>query len=241
MKKEIEIHPDADALVYAAAGRVATLLESTLRQKEIATFVLTGGKTPAPIYELLGSPPLAERIDWNRIQFFWGDERCVPPDSPDSNFGMAWKAFVSKLGAPSSHIHRMLGELDDPDKAAWLYEQELRKVFPETGIPSFDLLLLGMGTDGHVASLFPGTSWNESRLVVSNYLPETGANRISMTFRILNQAQATLIIVAGSDKAKALSRVIQDPACDLPAAKIQPALGSLRWMVDAPAATLIRD
>ncbi len=237
----IETYPNTAALVHAAAGRIVSVLEQALQTKETATLVLTGGKTPEPAYRFLGTPPLSSRIDWNRVQFFWGDERCVPPEDPKSNFGMAWNAFISKLGVPSNHIHRMIGELENVDEAASLYESAIREVMPGPEVPSFDLVLLGMGEDGHVASLFPGTQWDEERLVVANHVPATGARRISMTPRILNQAQAILFLVAGASKSRALAEVLGNPASQLPAARIRPAHGSLTWMLDDPAAGLIRD
>lgn len=241
MTKTLKIYPDAEALVQNAAERITFGLEQVLKQKENASFVLTGGKIPEPVYRLLGAAPLAQKVDWNRVLFFWGDERCVPPDHPDSNFGMAWNALISKLAIPSEHIHRMKGELEDNDLAAQLYEKDLKDVFPGSGIPSFDLLLLGLGEDGHVASLFPGTHWDEHRLVVPNRMPETGAKRISMTPPILNEAQAVLFIVSGENKSKALAEVIQNPDSSLPAAKIHPEKGTLTWMVDHSAASLIRE
>ena len=236
MKPAIEVCPNNDALIQAAAERIATILEQTLRAKQTATLTLTGGKTPKPIYELLGSPPYLERIDWDRVHFFWGDERCVPPENPDSNFGMAWNALLSKLGVPSDHIHRMKGELEDAESAASLYESEIRRTLPEFDVPSFDLVLLGMGADGHVASLFPGTTWDEEKLVVANHMPQTGARRISMTPRILNEAREVLFIVAGAEKSKALAEVLGNPASRLPAARIHPANGGLIWLVDNAAA-----
>jgi len=237
----IETYPNTTVLVHAAAERIVSVLEQALQAKETATLVLTGGKTPEPAYRLLGAPPLSGRIDWNRVQFFWGDERCVPPEDPESNFGMAWNAFIDRLGVPSNHIHRMIGELADVNEAASLYESAIRDVLPGREIPSFDLVLLGMGEDGHTASLFPGTKWDEARLVVANHAPATGARRISMTPRILNQAQAILFLVAGASKSRALAEVLGNPASQLPATRIRPVHGSLTWMLDDSAAGLMGD
>ncbi len=242
VKPILEIYSETNALFHAAAERIAETLETRLQEKENTTLVLTGGKTPKPVYELLSEAPYSNRIDWRRVHFFWGDERCVPPDHPESNFGMAWDALLSKIQPPASHIHRIIGEMNDAAKAASLYEAEIRNTLPGTGIPSFDLVLLGMGEDGHAASLFPGTHWEEERLVVANHMPQSGAGRVSMTPRLLNEAQAILFLTAGSSKAKALAGVLQDQRIDLPAARIRPAHGSLSWMVDRAAASLlIRD
>jgi 6-phosphogluconolactonase len=238
--QNIQIYPDTETLVRAAAEHIASMLEEMLRRQETVTLAMTGGKTPEPVYALLASPPYLQRVDWNRVHFLWGDERCVPPDHPDSNFGMAWKALFSKLDVPSGNIHRMKGELADPAESARLYENEIRTLLPGPAVSSLDLVLLGMGPDGHVASLFPGTQWDEDRLVVPNYVPQTGAGRISMTPRILNEAQAVLFIVSGGGKAKALADVLQNPSTDLPASRIHPAKGSLTWMVDDSAASLLK-
>jgi 6-phosphogluconolactonase len=238
-KTALEIYPETDALFNAVAERIAATLEAGLQGKESLTLVLTGGKTPMPAYDLLSVPEYNNRIDWTRIHFFWGDERCVPPDNPESNFGMAWKSLISKIHILPGHIHRILGELDDASRAASLYEAEIRKTLPGALIPSFDVVLLGMGEDGHTASLFPATRWDEDRLVVANRMPQSGANRISMTPRLLNEAQAIIFLTAGSNKAKALAGVLEDRDSILPAVGIRPAHGSLTWMVDRAAASLL--
>ncbi len=235
----LEIYPDIDALFNAAAERIAAILEAGLQDKESMTLVLTGGKTPKPVYEILSLPQYNNRIDWTRIHFFWGDERCVPPDHPESNFGMAWKALISKIHIPPVHIHRILGELDDASRAASLYEVEIHNTLPGLGVPSLDLVLLGMGEDGHTASLFPATRWDEERLVVANRVPQSGANRVSMTPCLLNEAQAVIFLTAGLNKAKALASVLEDPDSVLPAVRIRPAHGSLMWMIDRSAASLL--
>jgi 6-phosphogluconolactonase len=234
----IEVLPNPDALAGAAAERITDTLIRILRRKQLATLVLTGGHTPKPIYELLGTNPYSARIDWERIHFFWGDERCVPPENPESNFGMAYEALISKIRAPQENVHRMRGELD-PEEAATLYEQEILDFFQVTSVPSFDLLLLGMGEDGHTASLFPGTHWDEKKVVVANHVPQSGAKRISMTPLVLNAAGKTIFLVSGFSKANALACVLENPACDYPAARIHSGRGNLVWMVDNSAASLL--
>jgi 6-phosphogluconolactonase len=230
-----------DALAEAAAEYVAAELEGSLGRQEKTSFVLTGGTTPIPIYEKLASPGYRDCIGWNRIEFFWGDERCVPPQSPESNFGMAWTTLLSKLEIPQDRIHRIFGELNDPQTAAMQYEQEIKGVLPGHAIPNFDLVLLGMGEDGHTASLFPGTHWDEDRLVIANYAPKLNSNRISMTPKLINGARSIYFLVAGANKAEALARVLEEPKCDLPAARICPVHGKLLWMVDSEAASMIRN
>ncbi len=234
----VEVFPNAEALTRAASERIADLLIKTIQEKTRATLVLTGGKTPMPIYEMLATPFSSNPIDWKRVHFFWGDERCVSPENPDSNFGMARDALISKIVAPHENVHRMRGELNAEDAAA-LYEREILDFFQGPGIPSFDLLLLGMGEDGHTASLFPSTQWDEERFIIANHVPQSGAKRVSMTPLILNAAANIIFLVAGRDKAKALACVLKNPACDYPAAKIRASHERLVWMVDNSAASLL--
>jgi 6-phosphogluconolactonase len=234
----VEVFPNSDALARAVAERITDTLAQILQVKQSATLVLTGGNTPKSVYELLAKDRYSARVDWEKIHIFWGDERCVPPDAPESNFGMAWGTLISQIRIPNENVHRMKGELD-PENAAALYECEILEFFRESDVPSFDLLLLGMGEDGHTASLFPGTHWDEKRFVIANYVPQSGAKRISMTPFILNAAHETVFLVAGNNKANALACVLENPACDYPAAKIHPDRGTLVWMVDNSAASLL--
>lgn len=234
----IEVFPDAEAFSRAALERITDLLIRTIQKKTRATLVLTGGKTPKPIYEMLATPFPSNPIDWKRVHIFWGDERCVPPENPESNFGMAHDALISKIDVPPENVHRMRGELD-AEGAATLYEREILDFFQRSDVPSFDLVLLGMGEDGHTASLFPGTQWDERRMVIANYVPQSGAKRVSMTPLILNAAAKTIFLVAGRNKADALACVLENPSCDYPAARIRAGQGSLDWMVDKSAASLL--
>lgn len=239
MHPALQVYSDAEALTEAAAERIVTTLEEAQAGQERAAFVLTGGDTPKPVYETLASPPYRDRVAWDRVHFFWGDERCVPPDHPDSNFGMAWESMLSKLPIPPGHIHRMRGEMPDPEEAAALYYEEIRNVFAPAALPSFDLVLHGMGDDGHTASLFPGATWDGDRLIIATRTP-ANAPRISMTPRILNAAKNGIFLVAGAQKAAALSQVIDNPGSNLPASLIRPVRGTLVWMVDSQAARLLR-
>lgn len=236
---KVEIYAGADELFRAAAERIAATLEAALRERGAAAFVLTGGNTPKPVYELLAASPFRERLDWSRTHLFWGDERCVPPDSSQSNYGMTRKALISKLPIPSENIHRILGELEEPKDAAQRYETEIRRVFADASLAAFDLVLLGMGEDGHTASLFPGTLWDEEHWVVANYVPELKANRVTMTPRLLNTARRVIFLTSGAAKARALAGVLEDPASTYPAKRIQPLSGNLTWMVDKEAAAFL--
>ncbi len=237
---KIEIFNTTDELFHAAAEAIAGYLAAAIRARGRASFVLTGGNTPKAVYELLAASPLSEHLDWRQVLLFWGDERCVPPDDPASNYGMAWRTLISRLLIPAENIHRILGELADPTEAAELYENGIRSTFPRESPPSFDLVLLGMGDDGHTASLFPGTTWDEERWVVANYVARLESNRVTMTPRILNAARKILFLTSGSSKASALAGVLEDRTGAYPAKRIQPQSGDLTWMVDKAAASLLR-
>jgi len=237
MTPQLEIYPTAEALYGAAAGRIVSTLEEALARAPAASIALTGGKTPEPIYGMLAGAPYRDRLAWHRIDFFWGDERPVGPESPESNFGMARRSLLDRVAAPEERIHRIEGESADLEDAARRYEAEVRRVVAGTPVPRFDLVLLGMGDDGHTASLFPGTAWDGARLVTPNFVPKLGATRITMTPRLVNAARAVLFIVSGASKAEALERVLHDPPDDLPAAQIRPHDGSLLWLIDRAAAS----
>jgi 6-phosphogluconolactonase len=234
----IEVFPDTAALFQAASERITDLLVKIIYEKGGASLVLTGGKTPKPIYEMLASPLYRNSVDWKRIHVFWGDERCVPSENPDSNFGLARDALISKIDMPPENVHRIKGELDAED-AADFYEREIIDFFQGSGIPSFDLLLLGMGEDGHTASLFPGTQWDEKRFVIVNRVPQSGSKRVSLTPLILNAAAKIIFLVAGRHKADALACVLENPECNYPAARIRASQGSTDWMIDSSAASLL--
>ncbi len=237
---KVEIYRTSDELYQAAAERIVSTLEDALRERGSGSFVLSGGNTPRSVYELLARPPWRGRVDWSRIQLFWGDERCVPPEDPSSNYGAAWRALISRLSVPSSNIHRILGELEDPRDAARRYEAEIRLAFGHESSPAFDLVLLGMGEDGHTASLFPGIVWDERKWVVANFVPKLNANRISMTPCLLNEARKVIFLTSGSSKSQALAGVIEDRNAVYPAKRIQPRKGELTWMVDSAAAALLK-
>jgi 6-phosphogluconolactonase len=205
--------------------------------------VLTGGSTPRRLYELL-TERHRHQVEWDLVEFFWGDERAVPPDHQASNYGMARDILLEPLAIPRAHIHRIEAEREDLDSAALAYESEIAHVLrvpPGGAPPAFDLVLLGMGTDGHTASLFPedvDASGDARRWVVSHHVPAIAANRVTMTPRILNAARHVLFLVAGADKATALALVLEgvrNPQ-HLPAQMIEPASGVLLWFVDRAAA-----
>ena len=205
---------------------------------------LAGGSTPRRLYQLLADAPYREQVDWTQVEFFFGDERMVPPDHVDSNFRMAHEALLVPLDLPDRQIHRMAGERDDLDAAAAEYASEIGKVLGGTP-PAFDLVLLGLGRDGHTASLFPSTSAlsERRRWVVSNFVPQLDICRLTLTAPILNHASHLLILVAGADKRDALAAVLEGPRDPerFPCQLVRPDHGELLWLVDRAAAAGLSD
>jgi 6-phosphogluconolactonase len=228
-----------------AAERVIRAAGAALAARGRFDWALSGGSTPAALYRLLASPGYAERVDWSRVHFFWSDERCVPPDHAESNFRMAREALLDAVAAPAGHIerlhvHRLEGELP-PSAAAQRYEAELAGSFgvqPGSGFPAFDLVLLGMGADGHTASLFPGSPAlaETRRWVVANEVATLGATRLTFTLPLLNASRAALFVVAGADKAARVEQVVLKRApLPLPAQLVRPHGAEPDWLVDAEA------
>jgi 6-phosphogluconolactonase len=243
--KGMKIHPDPTSLARAAADHFVSLAEEAIAARGRFAVVLSGGSTPRASYALLATDGRAARVDWLRVHIFWGDERCVPPDHPDSNFRMAREALLDHVPIPAGNVHRVRGELD-PAQAAAEYQQALQKFFATASgdTPSFDLVLLGMGGDGHTASLFPGTAAVEeqSRWVVAHFVDKLEAWRITLTPAIINTAANVTFIVSGQDKAERLLQVLEGPYQPhvLPAQVIRPGRDRLQWLVDAPAAALLQ-
>jgi 6-phosphogluconolactonase len=240
--RTIRRFPDAEAVSRAAGQDLVELARDAIAQRGRFCVALSGGSTPRRMYEILGEAPRWARIDWRRVEFFWGDERGVPPEHPDSNYGVADTVLLRKLGVPAERIHRIQGELD-PEEAATRYQDELARVFatPVEGLPPiFDLILLGMGADGHTASLFPYSQalTERRRWVVANTMRRIGKPRVTMTFPILNRAAEVRLLVTGSDKAPALREALAGPREPerLPVQAVVPEGGRLVWLVDRAAA-----
>jgi len=231
---------DADAVARSAAERFVELAREAINASERFSVALAGGSTPKHTYELLASEPYGPQVDWSKAHIFFGDERCVPPDDAESNYRMANEALISRVPIPPRNIHRMNGQGDAVTNAS-LYEDELRTFFNGASRPRFDLILLGMGDDGHTASLFPGTKAlaEQSAWVVANWVEKFGSFRITLTAPAINHAANIVFLVSGAGKAKRLSQVLRgarDPT-KLPAQLIQPESGSLAWFVDKTAAS----
>jgi len=238
----VEVLPDVAALAARAAERFVTTAAEAVRTSGRFTVGLSGGRTPERLYALLATPGIAARVDWPRVHVCWGDERCVPPTDAASNFRLAHDALLRHVPVPAANVHRIRGELD-PAAAASAYESELRELFPPTAGRSpgarFDLLLLGLGTDGHTASLFPGlTAVRErDRWVAAEYVPAVSMWRVTLTPVAINAAAEIVFLVSGREKAPALRGVLRGPPdpAHWPAQAVVPGDGRLRWLVDAAA------
>lgn len=236
---EIRILQDPDELAREAADLFGWLGSQAIGMTGRFQVCLTGGSTPKQMYATLATPPYTKQLDWGSAEFYFGDERAVPPDDPHSNYRMANETLFRPLTIASDRVFRMRGELD-PDEAARQYEQVLRERFGP-GWPRFALLLLGLGEDGHVASLFPGTpSLRESkRAVIATVSPKPPHQRITLTIPVLNNSEVVLFLVSGSSKAQAVRRTLEhtgpaDP--EVPATFVRPVNGRLIWLLDRAAA-----
>jgi 6-phosphogluconolactonase len=242
MRCQLEVHPTPEVLALAAARRIAAWANAAVAARGAFTFVLSGGRTPVLLYTYLAAPPFRERVPWPQAHIFWGDERCVPPEHPDSNYRLARHTLLDHVPVPPAQVHRIPGERP-PEEAATAYETTLRQCFPGEPAPRFDLVLLGLGDDGHTASLFPGTSssWRRDRWVVALDGGPSRSWRVSLTPWAVNGARNVLFLVSGKAKAHALKQVLQarlDPDA-FPAQAICPEDGDLLWLVDAEAASLL--
>ncbi|MDX5332668.1 MAG: 6-phosphogluconolactonase [Gammaproteobacteria bacterium] len=232
-----EIHADAEALSRAAAGYVLAAAQSAIATRGVFHLALAGGSTPRRLYQLLAATP-ADRVDWPHWQIWFGDERCVPPDHADSNYRMAREALLDHVAIPAAQIHPMVHHPDDPAADARAYAGQLtRDLITAAGVPVLDLVLLGMGDDGHTASLFPGTDILavDDRPVAAVAAPGKGW-RISLTYPVLERARERLFLVAGAAKAPVLAQVLADPQAAAPYPVARLAAGGGRWLLDRAAA-----
>jgi 6-phosphogluconolactonase len=243
---EVRIFPSSAELFRAAAQQFVKLANDAIGAKGSFMVALSGGSTPKAMHSLLATE-FVSAIAWDRVYFFWGDERHVPPDHPDSNYRMAYETLLSRVPADPEKIFRVPAENPDANAAAREYEQTLRTAFrlPEREAPGFDLILLGLGPDGHTASLFPRTSAlrESSRLVVANRVAKLDTDRITLTLPVLNNAANVDFLVAGKDKAPAVESVFNsdsDPS-EFPAKLVRPRHGQLLWMLTEDAGSAIAD
>ena len=236
------IYPDRPSFNDGAADFIIDLAAQAINARDRFTIALAGGNTPRPIYARLASAGYRERIAWSKVHVFFGDERCVPPDDARSNYRSAREALLDQVALPSGNVQRILGELD-PAQAALHYEQTMQNFFRTSACPAFDLICLGLGDNGHTASLFPGTAAlrEQSRWVVAQYVEVAAMWRVTFTAPLINAARQVAFFVEGAGKAEVLQRVLAGPYQPevLPAQLIQPANGQLRWLVEAEAAAML--
>jgi 6-phosphogluconolactonase len=237
--RRVEVLSDLEALSHRAASIFVNTSRNSIATKKGFTVAISGGSTPRRLYALLGSEAYRDQVDWQHVHFFWADERCVPKEDEGSNFRTAFDTLLSKVALPDKNIHRIKGE-EAPDQAAGDYEEEIRRFFGGSGWPGFDLIILGVGEDGHTASLFPGSKSLEetARFAIPVYLKEPGKNRITLTLPVLNHADQILFLVAGPSKAAVLSEIFgeKEKRKLLPAGLINLLRGNMIWLMDQEAA-----
>jgi len=241
---QVRVYPTRNAAAHAAAVQFVAAAERAVTTRERFTVALSGGTTPRDVYHLLSADSTYEGVEWRKVRVFWGDERCVPYNDPQNNAHMAREALLNHVQIPVHNIHRVQTELP-PEQAADDYEQTMRSYFAERGMnqPRFDFMMLGMGAEGHTASLFPNSPLlhETERWVAATYVEPLDSWRVTLTPVALNAASKIVFLVVGEDKAEALKRVLSEPKQpDLyPAQIVDPPQGQVTWIVDKAAAALI--
>jgi 6-phosphogluconolactonase len=239
METVIKLSRTAAETARDLADDLATSIRKRTSNGEISTVALSGGSTPAMLFTELASRYKTE-IDWNMVHFFWGDERCVPPDSPESNYGNAAKLLFGRIEIPDRNIHRIRGE-EDAEKEAERYSREIASVCSiHNKLPVFDFVILGLGEDGHTASIFPGSakSFSSSRVCEVAVHPGSGQRRITITGSVINNAAEVIFMVTGPSKAEIVSHVIESPGIsEYPSAYVEPVNGTLKWFLDLGASS----
>lgn len=236
--RETIICRDATELNRKAAARFVALARQAFDARSRFSVALSGGSTPKALYSLLATGEFSKQLAWRQIHLCWGDERCVAPDHAESNYRMVKESLLGNIAIPPENVHRMAGERK-PALAAAAYEAELRKVFAaDAPWPRFDLILLGLGEDGHTASLFPGSSALKEtvRWVATTYVEKLKSHRLTLTLPAINNAREIFFLVAGQSKAAMVREILQASTRDFPAARIQPTRGQLTWLITQDAA-----
>ena len=239
----VQVFDDAERVARAAAEEFVRLSREAVAERGAFSVALSGGTTPRRVYELLASEEYGSRVEWPKVHVFFGDERAVPPEHSDSNYRMAREALLSRVSIPTENVHRIEG-LGDAAANASDYESVIRGFFGDAAWPRFDLVFLGMGDDGHTASLFPNTAalTEERGWAAANWVEKLGAWRITLTANVINAARNVVFLVTGASKSERLDEVINgahDPT-RLPSQMIRPRDGGLRWYVDRAAASKLR-
>ncbi len=238
MQPRLHISPNKTELINATAEIIVAAISEAIRLRDKCAIALSGGSTPREVYEKLAQESFRARIDWPRVYWFWGDERMVPPEHSESNYRMTREALLAHVPAPASNVHRIKGELSPP-QAAQNYRATLEAFFkPEE--KNFDLILLGLGEDGHTASLFPETTaLHETKQSVTEvFVPKLDKWRVTLTLPLINRARKIIFLVAGKSKAEITAGVLslQQPELKWPASLVQPHAGELHWLLDDEAA-----
>lgn len=238
MERVIRVFDDAEAVSLAAADQVVQAANQAIKENGAFHIALSGGSTPKRLYQHLASDVYRSKIDWEKVHIYFGDERSVAPEHVDSNYRMACEAFLDQLTIPENQIHRMQGERVDLAQSATEYAELLLGLPADNELPQFDLILLGMGDDGHTASLFPGTvalSENE-KTVVAQDVPQMNTKRITLTYPVINNAHRVMLLIAGKSKASRLEEVlVSAPEGCYPVQGVAPK-GTLSWLLDQAAA-----
>jgi 6-phosphogluconolactonase len=243
--REIHIFPDSAAIAKRASEIFVETAKSAVADHGVFNVALAGGSTPKALNILLAAEPLRSSVAWDQLRIFFGDERHAAPTDPDSNFRMATETMLSKAPIKPSQVHRIMGEYPDTEKAAQEYEALLRAQFNLTAgqLPRFDLMFLGMGSEGHTLSLFPGTKalHDNGRMVMRNWVGKLYTERVTCTAPVANNSALVIFMVGGADKAPALKAVLEGPhePEQLPSQLINPRNGKLLWLLDTAAASML--
>jgi 6-phosphogluconolactonase len=237
-KNDISVFNSVDDFEQETAEEIVRSMQGAIRDRGIGYIVLSGGETPKGVYRRFGTDPLRQLVDWSRVRIFFSDERCVAPDDPQSNFYVAERELLSRVNLVAENIHRMRVELG-PEKAAADYEEVLRN-FLDHDAPRFDVIMLGIGEDGHTASLFPSTEvlGDESRWARAVNVPRLNSWRVTLTFPAINAGREVFVLASGQSKASIIERALatKTPTKEIPITLVRPSQGSLRWMLDRQAA-----
>ncbi len=236
----IAIYSDTETLSQEAAEYIVRIAQESITARRRFTIALSGGSTPKKLYGLLAQEPYLSQIDWTLVDIFWSDERCVPPTDAESNYLMAQQVLLSKIPIPANQIHRMPADLADRDAASYAYTLEMQQTIGSDSVPRFDLIQLGMGPEGHTASLFPHqpSLHEQQRLVMPVTVPKPPPPRLTFTPRLLNAASHVLFLVTGAEKQDAVKAVLEGEyqPDEYPAQIVQPTKGEVTWMLDTAAA-----
>jgi 6-phosphogluconolactonase len=241
--RQVVVLPDLATLSQEAARRISVQVREAVQSRGRFTVALSGGSTPEGTYRLLGQEPYRSQLPWDGVHLFWGDERCVAPDEASSNYRLARQALIEQVPIDPENVHRIRGELS-PQAAALAYRREMEEFFCGP-LPRFDLVLLGLGTDGHTASLFPGSdalqATSDVAVAVEAQYAGRPTQRVTLTLPAINAARQALFLVSGEDKAEIVARVLGRRQGSLPAERVCPTAGELVWLLDEAAASRLAE